>query len=269
MFSFEAQSRLRLSFTGARRLAGYRRAGLGCGLIVAVLLSGCGPTPEQIAAQTATAQTAVAAVQSATAAAWTRTPTATPSATATATATATGTSTPTATATRTATSTPAATDTPTATRTLPPPPPTSTFTPSPVPQAPVFPGTPIKPWGVADFRSQVYEGRLNVERFLLYFRDQVVGAGRGGNCREVYPTYQELTQKRAGYGSDVPGDWYALYYEYRVLLQDAASYIEPINALCNKGGGSLSDDLDQRIIAGLENDYLRLVDLEARVNAKN
>lgn len=245
----------------------YRRA-LSLACCLALTLAACGPTPQELAAQTATVEMAVAAAQSATAAAWTKTPTATLTSTATVTATSTETATPSPTATHTSTATPAATDTPTATRTLPAPTATDTLTPRPLPAAPLLPGTPISAWSIDDFRKQAHEGRLNVERFLTYFRDQVVGPGYTGRCDYVFPPYEELATKRVGYGSDVPADWYSLYYEYRVLVNEAAGYIEPVYALCRKGGGSLSEGQDQVIVAGLESTYVRFVDLEARVNAK-
>lgn len=237
-------------------------------LFAAFGLSSCGPTPEQIALQTATAETAVAVERSATAAAWTKTPTATLTSTSTATGTSTNTATPSQTATHTPTTTPTLTATLMATRTLPPPTATETVTPSPVPQAPLMPGTPISAWSVDDFRRQTQEGRLNVERFLIYFRDQVVGPGYSGRCDYVYPAYEELAWKRVGYGADVPADWYSLYYEYRVLVNEAAGYVQPVYTLCRKGGGSLAQGQGEAIVAGLESNYGRFVDLEARVTAK-
>lgn len=236
---------------------------LAIGLIVAIALSGCGPTPEQIAAQTATAETA-------TAASWTATPTrtATASATATATATATETPTPTDTATPRATATSSATATLTPTRTLPPPTATETPTPSPVPQAPLFPGTQMAAWSTDDFRYQVREGRINMERFLVYFRDHMVEAGMQGRCYNIYPHYEEVISKRVGYSSGVPDDWYGLYYEYRVVLQDAAAQMAPVAALCRPGDATLTGDQARAIVANLEGIYLHAVDLEARVNAK-
>ncbi len=233
-------------------------------VVGALLVSSCGPTPDQIAAATATAATA-------TAASWTATPTLTPTATATATATATSTetSTPTDTATPKATATPSATATSTPTRTLPPPTATHTFTPSPVPQAPTFPSTPIVAWSVADIRSQVYEARLNVERFLVYHRDYVVGSGRIGDCASPLNANKELTRVRTGYGADVPADWYSLYYQYRTLVHEAVAITAPVIAICRNGGGSITDAEDQQIISGLESVWNRLVNLEATVNAKS
>jgi len=45
--------------------------------------------------------------------------------------------------------------------------------------------------------------------------------------------------------SDVPDVWWALYYEYRVLLQQAYTVTEPIRTVCNSGGGAISPEASQ------------------------
>ncbi len=124
-------------------------------------------------------------------------------------------------------------------------------------------------WSVADLRSQVYEARLNVERFLVYHRDYVVGSGRTGDCASPLNANKELTRVRTGYGSDVPADWYGLYFQYRSLVHEAVNVASPVVTICQQGGGTITDAEDQQIIAGLESVWNRLVTLEATVNSKS
>jgi hypothetical protein len=48
--------------------------------------------------------------------------------------------------------------------------------------------------------------------------------------------------------SNIPDSWYALYYEYRVLLQRAYELTEPVRTVCSRGGGSVSEDADRAMV---------------------
>jgi len=202
-----------------------------------LLLTACGPTPEQIAASTAAAATE-------TAASWTATPSATPTETSTPTDTPTPTETftPTATETPLPTDTPAATNTPTRTHTprpTVPPPPTATFTPVPLPAAPVFPQTIMHAWDPDDFRKELNE----LVRFNYGWAQdmQRVINGETGSCNAFYSYRNEMVVSQAAYDV-VPPEWYSIYYRYRVAVHNAVGAVTEITAICDAGGGNISTE---------------------------
>lgn len=200
-----------------------------------LLLTACGPSPEQIATSTAAAQTKIAA-------SWTATPSATPTDTATPTNTPTSTETftPTPTDTPLPTDTPAATHTPTRTFTPKPtlpPPPTATFTPAPLPAAPVFPQTIMHGWDAADFRKELNE----LVRFNYGWSttiQQIIDTGNG-SCNAFYSYRNEMIVSQAAY-NDVPKEWYSIYYRYRVAVHTAVAVVSEITSICDSGGGDIS-----------------------------
>ncbi len=218
----------------------YRAASVG--LALAWLVSACGPTPEQIAAQTATAETAIAA-------AWTPTPTSTP--------TPTDTSTPTATATATATNTPRPTHTPRPTNTRRPTAtpttrvarPTNSGGPSataapptagPRAEAPVFPQTIMHGWDANDFVKELNE----LVSFQSGFAAQLdaILSGQTGSCNLFISYRNETIVSQAGYNG-VPDAWYPTYYAYRIALQDAVNAVGPITTVCDSGGGTIDGEI--------------------------
>lgn len=201
----------------------------------AMLLTACGPTPEEIAANTAVAATS-------TAASWTATPSDTP----TSTSTPTDTPTPTETFTPTPTDTPLPTDTPAATNTPSrtptpkptlPPPPTATFTPAPLPAAPVFPQTIMHAWDPADFRKELNElVKFNYDQGQQL--QSLIDTGRG-SCELFYQYRNEMIVSQAAYDV-VPPEWYSIYYRYRVAIHTAVAAVSEITTICDGGGGNIS-----------------------------
>lgn len=233
---------------------------VGWGTVLCFVLAACAPSPEQLAQATSAAASATAVV-------WTPTPSATPTDTATPTAspTATATWTPTATATRTETPTPRNTLTPTATRTASQPPPTLTFTPSATVQAPYFPQSTIMTWNVNEFAKEVREVDENWAPFLTYFRN-VVANGTTGDCGRFRALWIDTVVGQVAF-TEVPADWYGVYYEYRVIVNDIVLAVQPLQPICDSGGGTITPEQDQALIAGLESATARATDLNRRVQS--
>lgn len=228
---------------------------IGCVLFAGVLVA-CAPSAEQIAQATAGAATS-------TAAAWTATPSATFTftPTATATVTATETPTPTFTATKTPTETPSPTATPTVTNT---PRPLPTFTPTTPPQAPVFPQTILHAWDANDFRKEIRElSEFNL-KFVTLLK-ALIESNQTGSCWSFYNYRNELIVSQAGY-SAVPNDWYGLYYQYRVLVHESVNSVQPITAICDVGGGTITLEQDLAIIAALTDISARAQQLQAEAD---
>ena len=231
------------------------------GICVSLVAAACAPSPEEIAQATAGAATA-------TAASWTATPSATPTATATPTASPTATETATATAspTRTSTPTPENTLTPTATATATVPPPTLTFTPSATVPAPFFPQSTIMTWDVNEFAKEVREVDANWTQFLTYFRN-AVSNGYSISCGTFRPLWIDTVVGQVAF-TEVPPEWYGVYYEYRVIVNDIVLTVQPMQPPCDtSGGGTITGEQVQAILAGLENAVPRAQDLNRRVQA--
>ena len=228
--------------------------------ILGLALTACAPSPEQLAQATSVAASATAAL-------WTPTPSATPSHTATPTAspTATETLTPTATATSTSTPTPRITLTPTATATATQPPPTLTFTPSATIQAPYFPQSTIMTWNANEFAKEVREVDTNWAQFLTSFKI-IVSKGSTGDCSYFRGLWIDTVVGQVAF-TEVPSDWYGVYYEYRVIVNDIVLAVQPLQQICDSGGGTITAEQDQAIIAVLENATARAADLNRRVQA--
>lgn len=229
---------------------------LGSILSLALLVSACGPSEAERATQTAAARTEVAA-------AWTVTPSTTPTASPTATSTATATETATVTDTPTPTATSTSTATATATLTLPPPP-TATFTPAPTQPAPTFATSPIHTWSREDFVHEATEAAINIDNYMLFYRDKVVGSNQRGSCTSVWDFHKELQDVRAAYGSDVPAAWYPLYTEYRNLIHTADQANQPVYTNCYNSSASVYKEGAEARIAQLESLAAQLRALASR-----
>ena len=160
-------------------------------------------------------------------------PTDTPEPTATPTATPQPTDTPepTNTATPEPTATPTATATPRAT--LPPPAPTVPLT------APTFPETPIKAWNAEEYRSYLSQFRDSMRSFnseMSIFAQ----TGKPGDCGTFLGWTRLWIVQSPGY-TDVPSQWWALYYEWRSLLKQVANLTLGVRNIC---GGSGSGSVD-------------------------
>jgi hypothetical protein len=186
--------------------------------------------------------------------------TATPTATNTATAVP-PTNTPTQTATPEPTGTPAPTDTPIPTDTpTPSVTPTATATqtpvatavpPTPVPPtaAPVtahtFPETPIQPFDVDTFTTNLGLVRDSFRSFnseLGIFEQ----TGKPGDCGS-FNGWTQLWILRAPGFTDVPADWQPLYVEYRSMLRQIVNITAEIRPLCSGTGGEVSAETTQAL----------------------
>lgn len=183
----------------------------------------------------------------------TLTQTASPTATASAIPTLTHTATSSSTPTSTATDTPTPTDTPTVTKT---PQPLPTFTPSPLPSdtpnprpvAPLYADTPIQPFSPDAFLAALYKTHQSFSDWLKYF-DGVANGGATGNCNTYWSNFNQW-KVTPGF-DNVPEAWYSLYYDYRVLLQQAATITMPIANVCGASatiGGDVSETDDKAIL---------------------
>jgi hypothetical protein len=230
--------------------------GLICLLIAAILIA-CGPSQEELDSHATDTAAALSASQTAEAptitntppptATFTPEPTATPTATPTETPTATPTNTPTLTATPTATPTmtPTPTDTPAPTATptpTPPPtePPPTPVPPPPIPQAHVFPTTPIQPFDVDVFLT--YLGRVR-DSFRSAGDEfpRIFSGAKTGDCGSYQGWYVLWVVEAPGF-TDVPVEWRGLYSEYRSLLQQVVTVTWEIHGICDSGGGTITDE---------------------------
>ncbi len=235
-------------------------------IALAIALTACGPSTQELATQTAAAATQIAA-------AWSPTPSATPTVTSTPSASPTpsATATASATATPTATLTPAETATPTATATATPtlpPPPTLTFTPAPTLPAPTFPSSPIHTWSRDDFAHEVTETANTIEGYLRFYRDKVVRSNQNGPCASVGDFHKELFYVRAAYGADVPADWYPLYFQYRTLLHAADQANRVVLEHCPNIYAQVYKEGAEARIAELENIEAQLIALAGQIAAR-
>lgn len=140
--------------------------------------------------------------------------------------------------------TPTETSTPTRPPATPTPVPTATAT---LPPAPLYPNTPLQPWEREAFLQALQDSREAVQGFYDYF-GPVVG-GQQGNCN-AYWGYYGRWESRPGF-TEVPDDWYPLYYRYRVILDNVRTLTDPITKVCSGGGGEVPPETDQIILAGL------------------
>jgi hypothetical protein len=137
------------------------------------------------------------------------------------------------------------------------PPPTLTFTPSPRPEAPVFAQTHIRAFEANDFRKEIAE-LAKFDRQFVGTLQYLIDSGSTGSCQGFYNFRNELIVSQAAY-HDVPEAYYGLYYQYRVLVHRSVDSVQPITAVCDAGGGTITLEQDLAIIAALT-DYAAQAD---------
>ena len=219
-------------------------------------------TPSAVATQVALVATVTEVIVSAS---LTATVTAAPTTTATASATASASATATATdsATPKPSSTPTRTPSPRPTRL----PATWTFTPTAtdsLPDAPLYPKTPIVAWDTATFIQSVTDSRVSLHDYYDYHGHLMTGGT--GSCDRYWGTYA-IWEKQPGF-TNVPGDWYPLYLQWRQVLQAARTATQPITDVCLHGGGDVKPADDQNILATLSAGYNALDQIRAAAIAK-
>jgi len=129
----------------------------------------------------------------------------------------------------------------------------------------VFAESNFRVWDANDFRAELNELVQSNVNFRDYFQS-IVTNGVRGDCSTFFGYRNAMITGQVAY-EHVPPVWYALYYEYRVLIHEAVSNVEPINMVCGAGGGTVSDEQDLIILQGLASIIDRAQALLARAAA--
>lgn len=129
--------------------------------------------------------------------------------------------------------------------------PTPTPTPSPTPAFEIFPETGIEPWNAEAFLVRLQQIHKAFYEFKIRF-----GTRRCG----TYHLFRESCVTAAAY-TDVPGDWYELYLEYRMLLEKAVKVSRPIYDVCLAGGGSITMEENDAVVEVIDKGELRLIEM--------
>jgi hypothetical protein len=137
-----------------------------------------------------------------------------------------------------------------------------TFTATVPPNAPVFPETSLRGWDANDFRNELNKLIQSNVGFRDYFQG-IVTNGIRGDCSTFFGYRNAMITGQAAY-ENVPPVWYALYYDYRILIHEAVNNVQPINMMCGAGGGTVSDEQDLIILQGLASIIDRAQALVAR-----
>ncbi|MBN1314380.1 MAG: hypothetical protein JXA42_02890 [Anaerolineales bacterium] len=212
-------------------------------LLLVLLLAACNPSSETRVDTTPAEE--LAAAPSATP---TKEPTETPTETPTSTHTPTDTPEPTntSTPTETPTETPSPTHTPSPTLT-----PSPTYTPSPTPSNTPIPPTPVPPRPEAHLFATTIIEPFSRDSFIHELQElktnfvdlnekcDLISFGRIALCHPFQGFHSIMTSNRLGF-TDVPDSYYALYHEYRSIIQQAVAVSQEIEDVCAAGGGEVS-----------------------------
>lgn len=114
------------------------------------------------------------------------------------------------------------------------------------PAAPHYPKSPITPWNRDAFIAALKASRDAVAAFRVEFVD--IAAGKMGNCGVFFWKYYSQWELQPGF-SGVPANWYPLYYQYRVSLENVRAATWPISEICLKKGGTIPEETDRLILA--------------------
>jgi hypothetical protein len=128
--------------------------------------------------------------------------------------------------------------------------------PTPVPEAHVFPETPIQAWDVDVFRQYLSLVRDSFRSFNSEM-DQMVQNGKPADCG-TFIGWTGLWILEAPGFSGVPAEWQPLYVEYRALLRDVVTLTADIRPLCQGEGGTVSNETVQAIVDFLAWAYPRM-----------
>ncbi len=132
------------------------------------------------------------------------------------------------------------------------------------PVAPVYPKTPILPWNRDTFVSALKAGQDAVAAFRADFVG--IAAGRMGNCAIYFNKFYSQWEVQPAF-TDVPVNWYPLYYRYRVSLDAVGSATRPISDICLKKGGTIPEETDRLILATTQASIDTLGQLYAQAQA--
>ena len=133
------------------------------------------------------------------------------------------------------------------------------------PVAPMYPKSPILPWNRDTFIAALDASKKAVTAFRAEFVDIV--AGKMGDCSIYFWKYYSQWEVQPAF-SDVPVNWYPLYYQYRVSLENVRSTTWPISGICLKGGGTIPEETDRLILATTQTSIDTLAQLYAQAQAK-
>ena len=114
------------------------------------------------------------------------------------------------------------------------------------PVAPIFPKSPIQPWNRDAFVRALKASQDAVAAFRAEF--VLIAAGKMGDCDIYFWKYYSQWEVQPAF-SDVPINWYPLYYQYRVSLDNVGSATRPISNICLKHGGNIPEETDRLILA--------------------
>jgi len=120
-------------------------------------------------------------------------------------------------------------------------------------------------WDVNEFAKEVREVDANWAQFLYSFKI-IVSKGSTGDCGFFRGIWIDTVVGQVAF-TDVPTEWYGVYYEYRVIVNDIVLAVQPLQQICDSGGGTITAEQDQAIIVALENATARAADLNRRVQA--
>lgn len=201
----------------------------------------------------------------------TATVTVAPAATQTAPPTATEPPAPTSTRAATATATPTSTPTPAPTETSTPVPtatPRNTATPQPAQVAPAATATTTPASSVVVPPPQVFQ--FDVGGFMQYLdyahskyqqMTFIIGAAtkQTGSCRAFNQIYGEILGVVAFTGA--PEAWQAMVEEYNALRTQVIITIEPVNRVCQAGGGTVDEETDRQMLDFLDRAQNRMYEM--------
>jgi hypothetical protein len=170
---------------------------------------------------------------------------------------------PTDTATPTSTSAPSSTPKPTWTR-LP-----ATQVPSAVlatgeqPSQNVAQGQ-ASPFDIKEFKQTLYETHRGLQGSLDAIGPAVKGV-RQGSCVEFNSYWDRWRNTRTYFGMLEP--WLSIHNEYVSLVNGAVYVTEPIHAVCQTGGGIVSEEDDRKIVEYLDMAQNRIYQLRQQVES--
>ena len=133
------------------------------------------------------------------------------------------------------------------------------------PVAPIYPKSPIRAWNRDAFIAALGASKNAVAAFRAEFVDIV--AGKMGDCGIYFWKYYSQWEAQPAF-SDVPVNWYPLYYQYRVSLDNVRSATWPISDICLKQGGTIPEETDRLILATTQASIDTLTQLYAQAQAK-
>jgi hypothetical protein len=133
------------------------------------------------------------------------------------------------------------------------------------PVAPIYPKSPTRAWNRDAFIAALGASKNTVAAF----RDEfvLIAAGKMGDCSFYFWKYYSQWEAQPAF-SDVPANWYPLYYQYRVSLDNVGSATRPISDICLKRGGTLPEETDRLILATTQASIDTLAQLYAQAQAK-